>query len=122
MRSILPPISFSSATKQEGDSLRRLEIFTSLTWFSSIEVLLLSDRVDEWMVSNFGEFDGIPLKSIAKGDLEDLDSKEEKAKKEKTAKDFDKRSSLAIFSLLAKSSTTPSFITMPNSFQKIKKK
>jgi HSP90 family molecular chaperone len=55
-----------------------------------IEVLLLSDRVDEWMVSNFGEFDGIPLKSIAKGDLEDLDSKEEKAKKEKTAKDFDK--------------------------------
>jgi molecular chaperone HtpG len=35
-------------------------------------------------------FDGIPLKSIAKGDLEDLDSKEEKAKKEKTAKDFDK--------------------------------
>jgi molecular chaperone HtpG len=42
------------------------------------------------MVSNFGEFDGIPLKSIAKGDLEDLDSKEEKAKKEKTAKDFDK--------------------------------
>jgi hypothetical protein len=63
-----------------------LEIFNQ----KDIEVLLLSDRVDEWMVSNFGEFDGIPLKSIAKGDLEDLDSKEEKAKKEKTAKDFDK--------------------------------
>jgi molecular chaperone HtpG len=61
-----------------------------LVFKNFVEVLLLSDRVDEWMVSNFGEFDGIPLKSIAKGDLEDLDSKEEKAKKEKTAKDFDK--------------------------------
>jgi molecular chaperone HtpG len=33
----------------------------------------LFDRVDEWMVSNFGEFDGTPLKSIAKGNLEDLE-------------------------------------------------
>ena len=42
------------------------------------------------MVSNFGEFDGIPFKSIAKGDLEDLDSKEEKKVKEKVAKNFEK--------------------------------
>jgi molecular chaperone HtpG len=35
-----------------------------------IEVLLLSDRVDEWLVSHLSEFDGKPLASIAKGELE----------------------------------------------------
>jgi molecular chaperone HtpG len=35
-----------------------------------IEVLLLSDRVDEWLVSHLNEFDGKPLASIAKGELE----------------------------------------------------
>ena len=63
-----------------------LEIFKQ----KDIEVLLLSDRVDEWMVNNFTEFEGKTLKSIAKGDLEDLDSKEEKKEKEKTAKGFKK--------------------------------
>ncbi|MBT6922765.1 MAG: molecular chaperone HtpG [Candidatus Ruthia sp.] len=63
-----------------------LEIFKQ----KDIEVLLLSDRVDEWMVNNFNEFEGKQLKSIAKGDLEDLDSKEEKKEKEKTAKGFKK--------------------------------
>jgi molecular chaperone HtpG len=61
-----------------------LEIFKQ----KDIEVLLLSDRVDEWMVNNFNEFEGKPIKSIAKGDLEDLDSKEEKQEKEKVAKGF----------------------------------
>ena len=55
-----------------------------------IEVLLLSDRVDEWLVANFGEFEELSLKSIAKGDLDDLDSKEDKKKKEKTVKDYEK--------------------------------
>ncbi len=50
----------------------------------------LSDRVDEWMVNNFTEFEGKNLKSIAKGDLEDLDTKEEKKEKEKTDKSFKK--------------------------------
>ncbi len=63
-----------------------LEIFKQ----KDIEVLLLSDRVDEWMVNNFTEFEGKNLKSIAKGDLEDLDTKEEKKEKEKTAKGFKK--------------------------------
>jgi molecular chaperone HtpG len=76
----------TAETYESAKGSPHLEIFNQ----KDIEVLLLSDRVDEWMVSNFGEFDGTPLKSIAKGDLEDLDSKEEKAKKEKTAKDFDK--------------------------------
>jgi molecular chaperone HtpG len=55
-----------------------------------IEVLLLSDRVDEWMVSNFSEFEGKTLKSITKGDLADLDNKEDKEAKEKVSKNFEK--------------------------------
>ena len=42
-----------------------LEIFRK----KGIEVLLLSDRVDEWLMSNLTEFDGKPIKSVAKGDL-----------------------------------------------------
>ena len=62
-----------------------LEIFKQ----KDIEVLLLSDRVDEWLVANFGDFEEYSLKSIAKGDLEDLDTKEDKKKKEKTVKDYE---------------------------------
>ncbi|MBW5290972.1 MAG: Chaperone protein HtpG [Candidatus Ruthia sp. Asou_11_S2] len=76
----------TAETYEAAKGSPHLEIFNQ----KNIEVLLLSDRVDEWMVSNFGEFDGIPLKSIAKGDLEDLDSKEEKKAKEKVAKNFEK--------------------------------
>ncbi|KAA0447054.1 MAG: molecular chaperone HtpG, partial [Candidatus Thioglobus sp.] len=76
----------TAETYEAAKGSPHLEVFNQ----KDIEVLLLSDRVDEWMVSNFGEFDGIPLKSVAKGDLEDLDSKEDKKEKEKTAKDFDK--------------------------------
>jgi len=61
-----------------------LEVFKQ----KDIEVLLLSDRVDEWMVNNFTEFEGKNLKSIAKGDLQDLDSEEEKEEKEKTAEGY----------------------------------
>ena len=63
-----------------------LEIFKK----KGIEVLLLSDRVDEWLVGNFGEHEGLEFKSITKGGLEDLDSQEDKEEKEKVAKDFDK--------------------------------
>lgn len=64
-----------------------LEIFKK----KGIEVLLLSDRVDEWLLSTFNEFDGKKLQSIAKGDLdlgklEDEKEKEEKKKIEKDAK------------------------------------
>jgi len=62
-----------------------LEIFKK----KGIEVLLLTDRVDEWLVGNFGEHEGLEFKSITKGDLEDLDSEEDKAEKEKITKDFD---------------------------------
>jgi molecular chaperone HtpG len=43
-----------------------LEIFRKL----GVEVLLLYDRVDEWVVSALTEFDGKPLRSVAKGDLD----------------------------------------------------
>lgn len=46
-----------------------------------IEVLLLSDRVDEWLMSHMNEFDGKSLKDITKGELDlgALDTEEEKA-------------------------------------------
>jgi molecular chaperone HtpG len=53
-----------------------LEIFRK----KGIEVLLLSDRVDEWLMSNLHEFDGKPLKSVAKGGL-DLGALEDEAEK-----------------------------------------
>ena len=53
-----------------------LEIFRK----KGIEVLLLSDRVDEWLSSNLHEFDGKPLKSVAKGGL-DLGALEDEAEK-----------------------------------------
>jgi molecular chaperone HtpG len=43
-----------------------LEIFRKL----GVEVLLLSDRVDEWVVSLLSEFDGKPLQSVARGGLD----------------------------------------------------
>lgn len=60
-----------------------LEIFRK----HGIEVLLLSDRVDEWLLSHLNEFDGTPIRSIAKGelDLDDIIGK----KGDGDAKDFD---------------------------------
>jgi len=46
-----------------------------------IEVLLLSDRVDEWLVSQLTEFDGKSLASVAKGEL-DLDELADEAEKQ----------------------------------------
>ena len=53
-----------------------LEIFRK----KGIEVLLLADRVDEWMVSHLTEFDGKALVSVAKGGL-DLGKLEDEAEK-----------------------------------------
>ncbi|MDH4456148.1 MAG: molecular chaperone HtpG [Candidatus Methylopumilus sp.] len=66
-----------------------LEIFRK----KGIEVLLLSDRVDEWMLGGLTEFDGKKLQSIAKGDLdlgklEDETEKEAKKQVEDAAKDL----------------------------------
>ncbi|WP_233143294.1 molecular chaperone HtpG [Aggregatibacter actinomycetemcomitans] len=60
-----------------------LELFNK----KGIEVLLLSDRIDEWMLSYLTEFDGKPLQSITKadldlGDLADKEAEEQKAQDE----------------------------------------
>src|SRR5258706_11752831 len=62
-----------------------LEIFRK----KGIEVLLLSDRVDEWVGSNLTEFDGKALASVAKGDL-DLGklADEDKKEQEKEAGEY----------------------------------
>jgi len=63
-----------------------LEVFRK----KGIEVLLLSDRIDEWLVSNLTEFDGKPLQSVAKGglDLGDLEDEAEKEEREKETNAF----------------------------------
>ncbi len=63
-----------------------LEVFRK----KGIEVLLLSDRVDEWVVSNLHEFQGKPLVSVAKGglDLGKLEDEAEKQEQEKDAGEF----------------------------------
>ena len=63
-----------------------LEIFRK----KGIEVLLLSDRVDEWVVSHLTEFEGKELVSVAKGglDLGKLEDEAEKKEQEQEATDF----------------------------------
>ncbi|NMG44044.1 molecular chaperone HtpG [Aromatoleum toluvorans] len=61
-----------------------LEIFRK----KGIEVLLLSDRVDEWVIGNLTEFDGKQLLSVAKGGL-DLGSLEDEAEKKEAEKAAD---------------------------------
>jgi molecular chaperone HtpG len=63
-----------------------LEVFRR----KEVEVLLLTDQVDEWMLSFLNEFDGKALVSVSRGglDLGALQDAEEKAKVEETARDF----------------------------------
>ena len=63
-----------------------LEIFNK----KKIEVLLLGDRVDEWLMSNLPEFSGKKFQSIAKGDL-DLGKLEDESEKE-AKKDIEEKS------------------------------
>ena len=64
----------------------QIEIFRK----KGIEVLLLIDRVDEWMLSHLYEFDGKPLQSVAKGavDLGKLQDEAEKKQVEEAAAAF----------------------------------
>jgi molecular chaperone HtpG len=66
-----------------------LEIFRK----KGIEVLLMSDRVDEWLLGSLTEFDGKKLQSVAKGDL-DLGKLEDEAEKEQQKKVEDEFKSL----------------------------
>ena len=64
-----------------------LELFNK----KGIEVLLLSDRIDEWMLSYLTEFDGKALQTITKADLDlgDLADKEETEAQKEQDKAFD---------------------------------
>ena len=76
----------TSDTEAGARQSPHLEIFRK----KGIEVLLLSDRVDEWMLSHLHEFDGTPLQSVARGglDLGDLEDEAERKAGEETAADF----------------------------------
>ena len=64
----------------------QLEVFKK----KGIEVLLMTDRVDEWALSHLPEFDGTPLQSVAKGavDLGKLQDEAEKKAAEEAAEAF----------------------------------
>ena len=82
----------TAETFQSAKNSPHLEIFRK----KGIEVLLLSDRVDEWLVSHLRDFDGKPLQSVAKGgldlgELEDASEKQARAAAETSAKDLVER-------------------------------
>lgn len=64
-----------------------LEVFRK----KGIEVLLLTDRVDEWLVNSLTDFDGKHLQSVAKGDLDlgELEDEAEKKAHEEVEKNFE---------------------------------
>ncbi|MDW7548137.1 molecular chaperone HtpG [Pseudoalteromonas sp. J010] len=72
---------------EAAKSSPHLEIFRK----KGIEVLLLSDRVDEWMMSHLTEFDEKQLQSITRGDLDlgDMDDEETKKAHEESEKEVE---------------------------------
>ncbi len=85
-----PAIYYVTAeTPEAARSSPHLEVFRK----KGIEVLLLTDRVDEWLLSFLDEFDGKPLASVAKGDLDlgalaDEKEKDEQARVAEDCKDL----------------------------------
>ncbi len=73
-------------TPEAARNSPHLEIFRK----KGVEVLLLTDRVDEWMLSFLSEFEGKPLESVAKGDLDlgELADAEEKQAQQKVAEEY----------------------------------
>ena len=63
-----------------------LEIFKK----KGIEVILMHDRIDEWLMGNLNEFDGKQFQDIARGELNlgKLEDKEDKELQEKSEKEF----------------------------------
>ncbi len=87
----------ASETHNTARNSPHLEVFRK----KGIEVLLLSDRVDEWLMSHLAEFDGKSFQDITKGELDlgTLDSEEEKEKhkaEDEKAKPFLERVSKAL--------------------------
>ncbi len=74
----------TAENRKSAENSPHLEIFRK----KGIEVLLMSDRIDEWAMGYFTEFDGKKLRSIAKGDV-DLDAGSDKQDDEKKDEDKD---------------------------------
>lgn len=73
-------------TQAAGKNSPQLEIFRK----KGIEVLLMTDRVDEWALNYLHEFDGTPMQSVAKGavDLGKLQDEDEKKAAEEAQTQF----------------------------------
>jgi molecular chaperone HtpG len=73
-------------TEPAARSSPHLEVFRK----KDVEVLVLGERVDEWMLSFLTEFGGKPLVSVARGglDLGALEDADEKRRAEETARDY----------------------------------
>lgn len=70
---------------QAAKTSPHLEIFKK----KGIEVLLMSERIDEWLMSHLTEFNEKPFKSIAQGSLDELDSEDDKKAKEAAEKEVE---------------------------------
>ncbi len=71
----------TAENRKAAENSPHLEIFRK----KGVEVLLMSDRIDEWAMGYFNEFDGKKMRSIAKGDVDlgsDSDKKEDEEKKD----------------------------------------
>jgi len=66
-----------------------LEIFRK----NNIEVLLLTDRIDEWVVGHLPEYNGKAFQSVAKGDLQldEIETEDAEAKKQEEKKDHEQQ-------------------------------
>jgi molecular chaperone HtpG len=75
----------TAENRKAAENSPHLEIFRK----KGIEVLLMSDRIDEWVMGYFTEFEGKKLRSIAKGDVDlgDSDDKKDDEDKDKADKD-----------------------------------
>lgn len=76
----------AAETYQTANSSPHLEVFRQ----KDIEVLVLHDRIDEWLMSHLAEFDGKHFQDVAKGslDLGELENAEDKKDQEKVEEEF----------------------------------
>jgi molecular chaperone HtpG len=75
----------TAENRKSAENSPHLEIFRK----KGIEVLLMSDRIDEWAMGYFTEFDGKKLRSIAKGDVDLGTADEKKADEDKKDEEKD---------------------------------
>jgi molecular chaperone HtpG len=85
----------TAENRKSAENSPHLEIFRK----KGVEVLLMSDRIDEWAMGYFTEFDGKKMRSIAKGDVNlgsDDDKKDDEAQKDEEKDPLLKRLSEAL--------------------------